>query len=152
MRRCLVVCVTASNSACRTAAEIANELRVRGVAVDLACGAATYDFSAYEAVVLGTPLARRGWRRHMWRFLRRNRTALEAADVALFTLGIGGARRSYDLSWSCTIKMLSKLRWLVPVRIETFDRHDDEATRISSWANSLVVSMHLADGDVPHLP
>lgn len=151
MRRCLVVCVTSGRSACQTAADIANALRIRGVAVDLACGNDACDFSTYDAVILGTPLSPHGWRRSAWRFLRRNRTALEAADIALFTMGAGGAGTSYDASWSCTIKMLSKLGWLVPVRIETFDcdRREDRATRISSWANNLVVSMHLTAGDVP---
>jgi menaquinone-dependent protoporphyrinogen IX oxidase len=156
LRRCLVVCVTNSRSACQTAADIANALRIRGTAVDLACGVDTYDFSAYDAVVLCTPLCRRGWHRAAWRFLRRNRTELEAADVALFTMcPSGDAATGRDLSWSRTIEMLSKLGWLVPVRIETFntDRSDgDPAARIGSWANSLVVSMHLSDGDVPHHP
>ena len=156
MRRCLVVCVTTSRTACQTAADIANALRIRGAKVDLACGTDTYDFSAYDAVVLGTPLCRRGWHRSAWRFLRRNRTELEAADVALFTMcPSGDAATGYDLSWSRTIEMLSKLGWLVPVRIEAFttDQSDgDSATRISSWVNSLVVSMHLSDGDVPHRP
>lgn len=94
----------------------------------------------------------------MWRFLRRHRDALEQKNVALFTSDTcGGDQSGYDRAWSCTIKMLTRLGWLAPVRIEVFP--DAAATSpqssceirpdVDRWVGNLVVSMHLTDRGIP---
>ena len=154
LQRCLVVCVTKADLACQAAADIANALRTRGVAVDLECGRDVSGFVGYDAIVLGAPLCHGRWERAVWRFLRHHREALKGKNVALFTSSkCGGTQNGYDRAWAGTIKMLTRLGWLVPVRIEVFSVPDAASSRsrcesrpdIEHWADNLVVSMHLTD-------
>ncbi len=158
MQRCLVVCVTKDDVACQAAADVANALRMRGIAVDMECGHGVASFAGYDAVVLGAPLCHGRWERAVWRFLRRHREALEGQNVALFTSNAcDGNQRSYDKAWSGTIEMLTRLGWLVPVRIEVFSTTNVKVPRsacdtppdIGRWADNLVISMRLSDRDIP---
>ena len=158
MQRCLVVCASRRERTCRVGAEIANSLRVRGVAVDLQCGREIGDLDQYDAVVLGAPLCHGRWGRETMRFLRLHREALQSRDVAVFALRPCDVRRStYDWAWNRIIRILTRLRWLDPVRIEVFPDRDlapaiceAERGEIDQWCHTLDVSMHLTDDDVSH--
>lgn len=156
MRSCLVVCATKQQAACKAAAQIANELRLHHVAVDLECSRHISDLAGYDAVVIGAPLCHGRWQRATRRFLKRNRNSLQRADVALFAPGpSAGGQEQYDRSWNRLIKMLRRLGWLDPVRIEVFSNDKlsdelsccipDDSQRIAHWCRGLAVSMHLDD-------
>lgn len=157
LQSCLVVCVTQADLACQAAADVANALRLRGVAVDMECGRDLSSFAGYDAVVLGAPLCHGRWDRAVWRFLRCHREALEGRNVALFTSNsCDGTQSAYDRAWTGTIKMLTRLGWLVPVRIEVFAEPGVAAGSrcgtqpdVERWADNLVISMHLSDDDIP---
>lgn len=68
MRNCLVVCATKQQSACKVAAEIAKDLRLRDVAVDLECSSNISSLEGYDAVVIGAPLCHGRWQRSTRRF------------------------------------------------------------------------------------
>lgn len=159
MRTCLVVCATKSARACDAAARIANTLRARGVAVDLECGRDVSDLSGYDAVVVGAPLCHGRWQRAARRFVRRHRMMLEATDVAIFVSGPCDDGDAYDRSWNRVIKILTRLGWLDPVRIEVLPEHDlhelscskpTNGSRAARWSQNLSVAMHLSDSDAPH--
>ena len=82
---------------------------------------------------------------------------------ALFAPGpCAGGQQAYDRSWNRLIKILRRLGWLDPVRIEVFsDRDlptetascpDGEQSRIAQWCRGLTVSMHLSDRETPRQP
>jgi menaquinone-dependent protoporphyrinogen oxidase len=163
MQNCLVVCATKQQSACHVAAEIANDLRLRGVAVDLECSRRVSSLDGYDAVVIGAPLCHGRWQRPTRRFLRRHQATLQGTDVALFALGpCADGQLAYDRSWNRLIKMLQRLAWLDPVRIEVFsDRAlpdelsccvTSETSPVARWCRGLTVAMHLADQESPHQP
>lgn len=163
MRNCLVVCATKRPATCEVASEIANALRLRDVAVDLQCSCEVRSIEDYEAVVIGARLCHGRWQRSTRRFLKTHRDALLARDVALFAPGpCGAGQQAYDRSWNRLIKMLRRLGWLDPVRIEVFSDRDlpgelaccpeGEESRIAQWCRSLTVSMHLSDRETPRQP
>jgi len=157
LRNCLVVCATKSDKACQAAAQVANTLRARGVAVDLECGRDVSDLDEYDAVIIGAPLRHGRWQRAARRFVKRHREILEAKDVAVFVSGpCAGGAEAYDRSWNRIIKTLTRLGWLDPVRIEVFPEleHNDlpccdpgDQSRVAQWSQNLSVAMHLADSD-----
>ena len=121
MRNCLVVCATSRPATCEVAAQIANALRLRGISVDLECSSDVSTIEDYEAVVIGARLCHGRWRRSTKRFLTTNRDTLVAKKVALFAPGpCGAGQKAYDRSWDRLIRMLRRLGWLDPVRIEVF--------------------------------
>jgi menaquinone-dependent protoporphyrinogen IX oxidase len=154
LRSCLVVCATSRESTCRVGAEIANALRLDGIAVDLECGRDIEAFDDYDAIVLGAPLCHGRWGRETMRFLRRHRQSLQEKDVSVFALRpCNPDSRAYDRAWDRIIRVLTRIGWLHPVRIEVFPDVDAELsccdqTEISRWCRSLEVSMHLTE-DVP---
>lgn len=161
MQNCLVVCATKQQSACDVAAEIANDLRLRGVAVDLECSRHVSSLDGYDTVVIGAPLCHGRWRRSTRRFLRRHQATLQGTDVALFALGpCADGQQAYDRSWNRLVKMLQRLAWLDPVRIEVFsDRAlpyqqscyvTSETSPVARWCRGLAVAMHLTDHEAPH--
>lgn len=163
MRTCLVVCATKQKAACQVAGQIANTLRLRGVAVDLECSRDITSLDGYDAVVIGAPLCHGRWRHATRAFLRRHRGALESKDVALFIPGpCGTGQAAYDRSWNRLIKMLRHLQWLDPVRIEVFPEEEGDGpaaccpsgdeSRVAYWCRSFAVSMHLTDREMPHRP
>lgn len=161
MRNCLVVCATRKPATCEVAAQIANALRMRDVAVDLECSSEVTDIGSYDAVVIGARLCHGRWQRSTRRFLKQHRDDLLARDVAVFAPGpCGSGQEAYDRSWDRLIRLLRRLGWLDPVRIEVFsDRDlpgevagcpDGEQARIAQWCRTLTVSMHLSDRETPH--
>lgn len=159
MRTCLVVCATKSNTACQAAAQVANTLRARGIAVDLECGRDVTALDGYDAVIIGAPLSHGRWQRAAKRFVRAHRDLLEAKNVAVFVSGpCAKGADAYDRSWDRIIKVLTRLGWLDPVRIEVFpelELHElpccdsAEESRVSRWSRNLSVAMHLTDSDAP---
>ena len=163
LQNCLVVCATKQPNTCEVAAQIANALRLRDVAVDLECSRRVVDIDEYDAVVIGARLCHGRWQTSTKRFLTRHREALLAKDVALFAPGpCGAGQEEYDRSWNRLIKMLHRLGWLDPVRIEVFsDRDlpeevaccpDGEQSRIAQWCRGLTVSMQSSEREAPHQP
>jgi menaquinone-dependent protoporphyrinogen IX oxidase len=163
LHNCLVVCATKQPNACDVAAQIANALRMRNIAVDLECSADVNDIGAYDAVVIGARLCHGRWQTSTRRFLQRHREALLERDVALFAPGpCGAGQEAYDKSWNRLIKMLRRLGWLDPVRIEVFSDRElptevaccpaGEQSRIAQWCRSLTVSMNLSDRETPRHP
>jgi len=70
---------------------VADELRARGLHVDVALAGGVEDVDAYQVVVLGSALYMRRWRPEAVRFLRRNAEQLRGRTVALFQSGPCGA-------------------------------------------------------------
>ncbi len=68
MQNCLVVCATKQDTACEVAGQIANALRLRGVAVDLECSRYVTSLDGYDAVVIGARLCHGRWQRPTKRF------------------------------------------------------------------------------------
>lgn len=159
LRNCLVVCATKADRACQAAAEVANTLRARGVAVDLVCGRDATNLDGYDAVIIGAPLSHGRWQRPARRFVRRHRELLEAKDVAVFVSApCAKGADVYDRYWDRIIKVLTRLGWLDPVRIEVFPELELEElhccdpadeSRISRWSRNLSVAMRLGDSDPP---
>ncbi len=163
MQNCLVVCATKQDTACEVAGQIANALRLRGVAVDLECSRYITSLDGYDAVVIGARLCHGRWQRPTKRFLRQHRAILQAKNVALFAPGpCAAGQQAYDRSWNRLVRMLRRLGWLDPVRIEVFadDGVSDglggcppgERSKIAYWCRGLTVSMHLSDQETPHQP
>jgi menaquinone-dependent protoporphyrinogen IX oxidase len=163
LRNCLVVCATKQQTACQVAGQIANALRLRGVAVDLQCSCDLDTIDGYDAVVIGARLCHGRWRRSTKRFLKQHREVLQETDVALFAPGpCAGGQQMYDRSWDRLIKMLHRLGWLDPVRIEVFSDGDlpaeaagcpgGERSRIAHWCRGLAVAMHPSDQEAPRQP
>lgn len=159
LRNCLVVCATKSKMACQAAAQVANTLRARGIAVDLECGRDVISLDGYDAVIIGAPLSHGRWQRPARRFVQRHREMLEAKDVAVFVSGpCANSAEAYDRSWDRIIKTLTRLGWLDPVRIEVFPELEldelpccdpGEPSRVARWSRNVSVAMRLSDSDTP---
>ena len=163
MRNCLVVCATKQRSACEVAAHIANELRLRDVAVDLECSSDISDIGDYDAVIIGARLCHGRWKRSTKRFLRQHREKLLARDVALFIPApCAAGEKAYNRSWKRLIRMMRRIEWLNPVRIELFSDRElpgeisccpqGEQSKIAQWCRSLTASMGMSDRQTPNQP
>lgn len=163
MRNCLVVCATSQRNACEIASQIANELRLQDISVDLECSREVHDIRGYDAVIIGARLCHGRWKRSTKRFLKRHRQDLLARDIALFVPApCAAGEKAYNRSWKRLVAMMRHIEWLNPVRIELFsDRQlpreieccpQGERSKIKQWCRSLTVSMHRPDQQTPDQP
>jgi menaquinone-dependent protoporphyrinogen oxidase len=83
MTRVLVACVTNAGSTAEVAEFIGNELGRAGLDVDVVPVKGLKEVGAYDAVVVGGPMAI-GWDREAVKFLRANERTLRKVPVALF--------------------------------------------------------------------
>jgi menaquinone-dependent protoporphyrinogen IX oxidase len=160
MQSCLVICATKATMACDVAVQIANTLRLHGVAVDLSCRDGVTDLAPYDAIVIGAPLSHGRWLRTTRQFLKHNRAVLESKDVALFIREPCRCEQgAYDRVWNRVIHLLRRLDWLTPVRMEVFTYESPvnsdccrqgASEAVARWCHSLEVAMHLTNWDVPN--
>ncbi|MFC4944925.1 flavodoxin domain-containing protein [Pseudonocardia sp. GCM10023141] len=85
--RVLVAFATRMGGTEGIATMIGDELRSRGLQVDVRPAGEVRDVDPYQVVVLGSALYARRWRRDAVRFLRRHRGALQGRTVRLFQSG-----------------------------------------------------------------
>src|SRR4051794_41276382 len=87
----LVAYASKHRSTAEIAEVIADELREQGVGVDLREAGAVEDLSSYAAVVLGSAVYMKRWRRAARRLLRRVENPIAGPTLWVFNLGpVGG--------------------------------------------------------------
>jgi menaquinone-dependent protoporphyrinogen oxidase len=97
-RRVLVAYASKNGSTGEIAAAIASAIRAHGLETDLLpAGEVDGDLRRYDAVVLGSAVYMKRWRREAGRVLRRH--ARELADVPFWVFSSGPVGESTDLSW-----------------------------------------------------
>lgn len=72
---------------------LAQAIRGEGVEVDVVTAPAVHDVGGYDAIVVGTAVARRRWHRHARRFVRQHAGQLVDRPVWLFSCPDHGIRR-----------------------------------------------------------
>lgn len=162
MQSCLVAYATKNGSTYDVAVQIANTLRLVGIAVTLERAREVEHVAGYERVIIGAPIYRGRWHRDGRRFIRRFRSDLAGKEIALFALGPRQTGQdAFDRSWEQMERMLLRRPWLEPTRVEVFggadppgqtprrDLRDWDA--IIGWCKNLAISLHLTD-DAPHHP
>jgi menaquinone-dependent protoporphyrinogen IX oxidase/uncharacterized membrane protein YbhN (UPF0104 family) len=97
MTRVLVAYASKHGSTAEIASAVAQELRGAGLAVELVPAAEVESVAPYDAVVIGSAVYRRRWRRDARRLLSRERTALSERPVWIFSSGDVG--QSPDDDW-----------------------------------------------------
>ncbi|MGZ0153549.1 flavodoxin domain-containing protein [Kribbella sp. WER1] len=86
-KKVLVAYASKTGSTAGIAEAIGDELRAHGHQVDVLDVAGVHDLAPYDAVVLGSAIYLRRWRREAIRFLRHNVDALRQRQVWLFHSG-----------------------------------------------------------------
>lgn len=98
MSRVLVAYASKHGSTAEIAEAIAAEIRTRGVDADCVEAGEARDVESYDAVVLGSAVYMKRWRREARRFLSHNGDALKARPLWIFSSGPVGDEP--DESWA----------------------------------------------------
>jgi menaquinone-dependent protoporphyrinogen oxidase len=117
----LVAYATKHGSTAEVAGDIAEELRARGLEVEVAAARDVDDLDGYSGVVVGGAIYMGRWHHDARRFLGRNRRALADVPVAVFGMGplttsdddVEQARRQLD-------RALAGLHGLRPAKVAIF--------------------------------
>ena len=124
----LVVYATRAGSTQEVAGAIGEALRHAGLEADVQRLPFAGKPAQYDGVVLGAPLYMFRWHKDALRFLRRNRTVLEALPVAVFALG---PFNDVEKEWNDVRRQLEKALvefvWLRPVALKIFGGKHDPA-------------------------
>jgi menaquinone-dependent protoporphyrinogen oxidase len=94
--RVLVAYATKNGSTAEIADAIADELRGRGAEVDCRDAGTVRDVDSYDAVVLGSAVYMKRWRKEARRFLRRHRRELGELPFWVFSSGPVGEQKQGD--------------------------------------------------------
>jgi menaquinone-dependent protoporphyrinogen oxidase len=121
MEPVLVAYATKHGSTAEVAAEIADELRKRGLEVDLAAARDVEDVDGYSAVVVGGAIYMGRWHHDAQRFLGHHRRALADVPFAVFGMGplttsdhdVHESRRQLD-------RALGRVHGLMPAKVAVF--------------------------------
>lgn len=108
MTRVLVAYASKNGSTGEIAEVIAQELRVQGLEVDCREAGTVRDLESYSAVILGSAVYMKRWRRSARSFLRRHRDALAGVPWWMFSSGPVGAPTPDDAKAA---------QWLEPPKI-----------------------------------
>jgi menaquinone-dependent protoporphyrinogen oxidase len=106
-KKVLVAYASRSGSTAGIAAAIGDELRAHGHAVDVREVAGVQDIASYDAVVLGSALYLRRWRRAAVRFLHRHIDELRQRQVWLFHSGPVGPDRDQEQAMPAVVRRLA---------------------------------------------
>jgi menaquinone-dependent protoporphyrinogen oxidase len=87
MKKILVTYATMAGSTAEVAEEIAKEIAVSGLQVDVLPLNEVHGLESYDGVVVGGPMIM-GWHRAASRFLQKNRKALQQIPFAVFVLAM----------------------------------------------------------------
>ena len=110
MSRVLVAYATKHGATREIAEAIADEIRAGGHEVDCAPAEQAGSVDAYDAVVLGSAVYMKRWRRPARRLLARNRDALAGRPLWVFSSGPCGT--DPDPSWSEPPKIVDEVEHL----------------------------------------
>jgi menaquinone-dependent protoporphyrinogen oxidase len=114
---------------------IGDELRAHGHTVDVLDVAQVKDIEPYDAVVLGSALYMRRWRKEAVRFLRHNVDALRTRQVWLFHSGPVGPDKDQDEAMPAAVAHLAREVGATPA--VTFAGSLDPATATGFLARRL---------------
>ncbi|NIK59109.1 flavodoxin domain-containing protein [Kribbella shirazensis] len=106
-KKVLVAYASKSGATAGIATAIGDELRAHGHAVDLRDVARVKDIGSYDAVVLGSALYVRRWRRDAVRFLRHHADELRQRQVWLFHSGPVGPDKDQDQAMPPAVRHLA---------------------------------------------
>ncbi|WP_350275695.1 flavodoxin domain-containing protein [Kribbella sp. HUAS MG21] len=106
-KKVLVAYASKSGATAGIAAVIGDELRAHGHAVDVRAVAAVRDIASYDAVVLGSALYIRRWRRDAAQFLRHHVGELRQRQVWLFHSGPVGPDKNEEQTMPPAVRRLA---------------------------------------------
>jgi menaquinone-dependent protoporphyrinogen oxidase len=107
-KKVLVAYASKMGATASIAAAIGDELRAHGHSVDVLDVAGVKDVAPYDAVVLGSAIYIRRWRRGAVRFLRHNIEALRQRQVWLFHSGPVGPDKDEDQAMPSSVRRLAQ--------------------------------------------
>ncbi len=117
----LVTYATRYGSTQEVAEAIAERLRERGLAIDVAPARQVQSVDAYRAIVLGAPLYIGAWHKDAVNLLSRHREALATRPVAVFALGpLNNGEEERVSARTDLDKELAKHAWFKPSAVEIF--------------------------------
>lgn len=139
-KKVLVAYASKMGATADIAEAIGAELQAHGHDVDVLDVARVADLAPYDAVVLGSALYMRGWRREAVRFLRHHVDDLRARQVWLFHSGPVGPDRDQEQDMPPTVRHLAHEIGATPA--VTFPGRLEKATAKGFLAR------HLATGNL----
>lgn len=134
-KKVLVAYASKTGATADIAAAIGDELRAHGHDVDVLDVARVQDLTPYDAVVLGSAIYLRRWRREAMHFLRHNVAELRQRQVWLFHSGPVGPDKDQDESMPPAVQHLAHEIGATPA--VTFPGRLDPATATSFLARRL---------------
>ena len=138
----MLVCYASKRgSTAEIATAVADTLRERGLSVDCGDAAEVASIAPYDAVVLGSAVYMKRWRRDARRFLRKHGDTLARRPLWVFSSGpVGDPKPELDASWTeprKTIKEAERLGAREHVvfggRVPSEPRGPLAATRRLTW-------------------
>ncbi|MGW7681568.1 flavodoxin domain-containing protein [Kribbella sp. NPDC054772] len=169
-KKVLVAYASKAGSTAGIAEAIGAELRIHHHEADVVDVAAVKDVEAYDAVVLGSAIYVRRWRRDAVRFLKHNADALRTRQVWLFHSGPVGPDRDQDQAMPPTVRRLAHEIGATPAitfagRLDPASAHGFLARRLATgnlagdfrdwnririWAADISAALHAAERSTWH--
>ena len=146
--RILVTYATKAGSTAEIAAKIGEHLSARGFSLDVINVKSKPDPKDYQAVILGSCIRMGGWLPEMMAYIQANQFALNATQVALFTVHMLNAGED-ETSKAARKAYMDKVRVLLPGTEEVYFLGAMDYSKLSMldrFISKMVKSVNQIDG------